>query len=82
MKASWRRRKLALLRISLVKMSAMLHLPLMWEKEIVPLATHSRVEFSLFSIWRLPLVVMLWHHLTQASLSLYRWVEDVQSCMG
>ncbi len=46
----------------------MLYLPLMCETEIVPSTTHSRVEFSLFSMWRLPLVVMLWYHLTQASL--------------
>ena len=70
MKESRRRRKLALSRISLVKMSEMLYLPLMCETEIVPSATHFQVEFSLFSMWRLPLVVMLWHHLTQASLPL------------
>ena len=79
MNQSRRQWKLALSCISLVNMSEMLHLPLTWETEIVPLATHSHVEFSLFSMWRLPLVVMLWHHLMQASLSLLRGVEDTQS---
>ena len=79
MKESQRRWKFALSCISFVKISETLHFPLTWETEIVPSATHSHVEFFLFSMWRLPLVVMLWHHLMQASLSLLRGVEDTQS---
>ena len=52
-----KRRKLALSLISLVKMSETLHFPLAWETKMVLSATHSRVEFSLFSM--LPLVVIL-----------------------
>ncbi len=70
MKESRRRRKLVLSSISLVKMSEMLYFSLMCETKIVPSVTHSCAEFSLFLMWQLPLVVMVWHHLTQASLLL------------
>jgi hypothetical protein len=51
MEESRRRQKLVLSRISLVKISEMLYFPLMCETKIVPSATHSCVEFSLFSMW-------------------------------
>jgi len=82
MNASRRRRKLAPSRISFVKMSDGLTFPFTWETVIEPSPIHSRVEFSLSSMWRLPLEVMLWHHLTQASLSFQMGVGDAVSWMG
>jgi hypothetical protein len=50
MNESRRRRKLTLSGISFVNMLEMLHLPPLWDTEIVPSATQSCVEFSYFPL--------------------------------
>jgi hypothetical protein len=56
--------------------------PLMCDTEMLPSLTHSLTAFSWCSICQLPLVVMSWHHFTQASLSLYTVVAASVSVMG
>ena len=79
MRALRRQRKFALLRISFLKMSAILVLPLTCKTVRVQSATHLQTEFSGISMCQLPLVVILWHHLIQALLSLYWWYG---ACVG
>ena len=62
--------------------SEALSFPLTWEIVIDPSLIYSRVKFSLSSMWRLPLEVMLWHHLMQASLLFQMGVGDDVSWMG
>ncbi len=49
---------------------------------MLPSLTHSLTAFSWCSMWQMPLVVILWHHLMQALLLLYTGVATSVSIMG
>ncbi len=81
-KDSQRRQKLAPSRISLVKISAGLHLPLMCVTVRVTSLTHLQNEFFWFLMWWFPSVIILWHHWTQVSLLLNKGMGVVASEIG